>query len=217
MNGIDTITARILSEAQAAADAELENARKEADGLLGDYADRAAKLTDGLAEKAKAASDVILERAASSGANLRRNILLEAKSAAIDEAFAAARGELTKKSDAEYGAFFAGLLEKAIASSLADEAEAVRLYGDGEKRPSAFVLSLNETDAARMSKTLLDAGKKALEGSGCTLEMSDAPAQIDGGFLLIRGDVEINGSLAMIFAQLREEMESSIAALLFAG
>lgn len=217
MNGIESITARILAEAQAAADADLQAAKKEADAILGDYADRAGKLSADLADKAKAASDVVLERAASSGANLRRNILLEAKSAAIDEAFAAAREALVKKSDAEYGAFYAGLLEKAIASSLADEAEAVRLYGDEEKRPSAFLLSLNEADAARMGECLLAAGKKALKGSGCTLALSDLPAHIDGGFLLIRGDVEINGSLSMLFGQLREEMESSIAALLFAG
>ena len=197
MTGLDKIIAQIAADADSQANQLLGQARAEADAIL----EEARRQADALASEGQAetqlACDSALELAKSSAQLARRRALLAAKQEIISSIIEKAQASIGRMKDCDYFA----LLVKIIASNALPETGELRLgKRDLERLPADFTAQLQAALAAR---------------PGASLTLSETPAAIDGGAVLIYGGVEENCSLGAIFYSLRDRMQDGVQALLF--
>lgn len=198
MAGIDNLKARLLEDDKQAAQAIEKEALKKADEIIESSKRKAEDITKTLAEKAqrdgKDRKDRILARAALNA----RNELLEAKQEAVGKILASAYDKIEKMNREEYSSF----LERMLLSN----AET----GDEE-------IIFDENDIARIDTSLVKRVNKSLkeQGKRNDVTISKEKRSIGNGFVLKRGDVEINCSIDALIKSLREELEGEIASILF--
>ena len=223
IKGLERITDKILADAEA----EAARIRAEADArcaeILADAEARAARRREEMREVIQREATSHVTRAKSSAAMQKRNLLLEERSALVDRVFAAARESVRTLSDEAYTALLAGLLSAALLEQLEAERTSVELYGAEDiVLPDVYEVMLNQNDRSRCGDALLASVKKKLEGKVprdklARLKISPKPAPIEGGVILRCGDVESNGSFELLFAQLRDELETEVSGALFSG
>jgi V/A-type H+-transporting ATPase subunit E len=148
----------------------------------------------------KATEKAELERRRSSvAAELRRRKeILSEKQTLMDECFRAALDELLKLPDEEYRSLIRTMLLR-IASS---GDETVLVSPDDEKRIAAGFID-------RINAELKEAGKNG------SLKLERSSPTVRGGFILRTEEVEVDCSFGTLLAQLREDLESDVAAMLF--
>ncbi len=83
--------------------------------------------------------------------------------------------------------------------------------------PGSGKITVSQKDAGKINKSLVKDINEMLARSGkaASYELSHEDINIDGGFILKTGNVEINCSLDSLFKQKREELESEVSAVLF--
>ena len=116
MTGLSKITDKILADARADAAELLAQAEKKSTELASEYARRAQERREQIDEAAKREAAEIVARAKSGEATVRRNVVLEAKSARIDRAFDLARKELLGLSEERYAELLLCLLLRFLTS-----------------------------------------------------------------------------------------------------
>jgi len=223
VTGLEKITEKILAEARAEADRILAEARAESERIRADYATRADEIKSRISAEASREGIDIVTRAKSASANRKRNQLLETQSALIDEVFRHTHDSVrTQESDA-YTELLVGLLGAALSAQAKAEVESRELYGE-EDMPEIeqYEVLLNARDRGRVGQDLIERVKKTVgtklpADMLARLTLADESANIDGGLILRCGSVETNCSLALIFAQLREELEADVCHVLFDG
>ena len=221
MNGLEKITDKILSEAQAKADRILENAQAECDRITSEYAARAEGIRESISAEAEKDGMDYVSRVRSSAATAKRNLLLQTKSELIDRVFDGALAQTCALEPEKYNELLVGLLSAALIEQLEAEDVSRRLYGEEDAvSPEKYEVILNLRDRDRCGKAVVEDTKKHLAGkvSAARLELltlSDQTAPIDGGLILRYGNVESNCSLSLLFAQLRESLEVEVARTLF--
>jgi len=199
MNGIETITVRIIDEAKAYREAALKEGRADAEKLKKSYEAKAEQIKAKYAADAKKECDAVLQRARSSAELIKRNMLLDTKSRMIDTAFETAKKEILEMPEKEYAAF--------ILKLLADAAEALPVKGEAE-------LVMNSRDRERYGE-MIRRGFSELVDNKRTVTLSKETADIDGGVIVKCGDIEINCSLSLLVDQIRGELESKVLSVLF--
>lgn len=219
MTGLDKITAKIISDAEAkaaeilgAADVECEKIR----ARLAEAADKEIRLLDEAAEKECAA---IIERARSSAASAKKDVLVKTKSEIMEEAYAAAFREIRNLPDSEYLDMLVGMLKGAVVRQLDLERQNLELYGE-EPVAEYYEVLLNPRDRERFGKSLINALNRKVVGK---LKLSDIErvrlssdtVNIGGGLILRAGDIETNCSFEMLFVQVRRDTEQKVSAALF--
>lgn len=221
MNGLEKITEKILSEAQAKADRILENAQAECERINAEYAARAEGIRESISAEAEKGGMEYVSRVKFSASTAKRNLLLQTKSELIDGVFDGAL-EGTRALDLEkYNDLLIGLLSAALMEQLEAEDLSRKLYGEEDAMsPEKYEVLLNQRDRDRCGKAVVEGTKKHLAGkvSASRLELltlSDQVVAIDGGLILRYGSVESNCSLSLLFAQLRESLEAEVARTLF--
>ena len=221
MNGLDKITDRILAEAQKEADRILSEARAECDRISANYAARAKQISDAYSEEtARDAKEYIL-RAQATAANNKRNLLLQTKGELIDDVFVTTKAQVCAMEAEKYGEILTGLLCAALIEQIEAEKHALRFSADDEGvEPASYEVILNLRDRDRLGALVVEATKKKLAAKLAPeklekLTLSAKTAAIDGGLILRSGDVEINCSLSLIFAELRERLEAEVGRALF--
>lgn len=216
MKGLEKMTALILDEAKAAADAILAEAEKEAEAILEDYRCRAREEMAAEVSKAESEASRKLERAKASAGQIHRNTLLAAKSALLDDVFTRALDALVNLPDAErlklYQLIFAGVLKDQLAAE--QTAVANDLYGE-YTLPLTYTLYLSSRDYTAIGKQFSEAVSESLQSAGKTLVLSDQAALIAGGFILACGDVELCCSLAGYMERIRSQIEGEVCQILF--
>lgn len=188
MNGIEKITDKILSDAAQHAGRIKSEAEAAAAAAIAEAEKAAEKIKADARAKAGKEADSIMNRARSAAALAERNRLLEAKSGLIDKAFEMAKKKLT--GSAEYKTFLAAMLDRAVSD----------LPGE------VYIMSVNKKDRAAVQEII---------NNRTNIKLSDSDADIEGGFILTRGDIEINCSIEILTAQLRESLESEVNRILF--
>ncbi len=185
----EKITERILEEA----DIKAKNIKT----------DTKAKAKEILAEAGEQAEEVrsqILSEAESSGAEEKKRILaltrlevrnsvLSEKQKLVESVFREASKKLLSLSDSEYQKFIKNLLLKTVVTG--DE-EVIIVSGD-KKRIDKELL-------AEVNKSLVKDGRKG------NLTLASETRDIQGGFILRSGGIEINSSLSALVDSIREEM-----------
>lgn len=220
MTGLSKITDKILAEAQEDAAKKLAEADERCEEIARDYAARAEEIRKTLNEDAKREATEIISRAKSGEAMARRNVLLEAKSARIDEAFDLAYQEIMNLSDERYGELLSMLLTSVIKQQTEHEKISRELYGE-EDAPEADVYEvlLNEKDRERFGTSLLNSFYQRMgmddQAIFNRVVISASVVNIDGGLIVRCGSIEINCSLRSLFDQIRPELEAKVSRKLF--
>lgn len=221
MNGLDRITAKIISDAEAAAKATLDAAKDECAKIDADYAKRAAELRDSMFTEAESEASNTVSRVKSTAAIEKRNVLLDEKSKLVDEAFTLAANEIHSMPAEKYTQLLTDILVSVMQNQFRAEETERRDYGGDElEETEAYEVVMNKTDAETHGKDVVKAAKAVLEGktdkaTADKLKLSEKTEPIDGGLLLRYGDIEINCSLSMIFSRLRENCETEVYKILF--
>lgn len=219
MTGLEKVTGKILADAEADARVILERA----DAECAEIAARFEAETEAEAERMREQNDrecqALIIRAKSSAAMAKRNAVLEARAALMDEAYAAAERQVRSMSGEQYLDLLQKMLRSALKRQLEGEEESLRLYGE-DISPALYEILLNSRDRDTYGERLLTAFR---EGFGAKLPaaalqklcLSPETVRIDGGLILRCGPVETNCSLAMLMAENRRETEAKVSRILF--
>ena len=194
MNGIEKITQRIASDAQAEIDRILGDARDEAGRNIASYraqADAEARKLDAKNERAAAERE---ERLVSAAQMEARKVQLAAKQEMVEKAYIQALDKLCALPEEQYVAILADLLVKASSNG---KEEAVFSPEDRERVGEAAVAKANEL-------------------SGKQLRLSDETQPIRGGFILKDKNVEVNCTFETLVRLQKAETAGAVAQKLFA-
>lgn len=193
----EQVVGKILSEARVEAEKIVSGAKSKAaaehDKLESELA-RYNRETEAIATNA--AKDK-KERMLAMGRMDVRKELGRAKVALVDEVFEKAREKVRNLSDDEYRELMSSLMLKAVETG--DEEVVV---GKDEKRiDDKFIKQVNRQ---------LGSGFKG------NLRFSQERADILGGFILRRNNIQVNASIEVLVNSMREELESEVVKELFA-
>lgn len=190
---IENITSKILSDAQDYANSSLMDAEKTKQEILNRAKNEAEVLIKTEAEKA--ANDALeLKNRKVSAAELQgRKMLLSAKQEAINKSFDAAIEKLKAMPEVEYLNFLVQ--------------EVVRIPD------CQGSIVLNAKDRESIGERLVKAVNEKLGAEKVAL--SKDTVETSGGFVLKRGNVEINSTFETLLDAMRDQLTSEIADVLF--
>ncbi len=193
MNGLEKITERIARDGRAEVDAILAEAGKRIEVAQAGFKAQAAQLTADAEDKRRRDAAERLERLAGSADMERRQMLLGAKQGCIDDAFAKAAEALRALPADQYVALLAKLAV--------------------ENGTGAEALILSQADHDAVGPAVVAAANAAKPGAAFTL--ADETRELGGGVVLKKGPVEINCAFDTALRQLRQELASDVAHVLF--
>ena len=194
MNGIEKITQRIASDAQAEVDCILGDARDEAGRIAANYRAQADAEAAELAAKNEKAAAEREERLVSAAQMEARKVQLAAKQEMVEKAYIQALDKLCALPEEQYVAILADLLVKASSNG---KEEAVFSQEDRERVGEAAVAKANEL-------------------SGKQLRLSEETQPIRGGFILKDKNVEVNCTFETLVRLQKAETAGAVAQKLFA-
>ena len=196
MPGLEKIIADINRDAKVEMDAILLKAQEEAEKTVAAARLEAERIQSEEEKKIKQDEEQVLNRAKAKAALNTKQKILAAKQKLIGETLKEAKRRILGKPADEY---FAMLKSMALEKALPNVGEICFGKRDMERMPEGFVSELN----------------KELK-QGASLTLSDAPRNIDGGFILVYGGIEENCSLQAIFEANREKLQDLAQTVLFA-
>ena len=194
MNGIEKITQRIESDAQAEIDRILGEARDEAARITANYRAQADAEAQELADKNERAAAEQEERLISAAQMKASRLQLAAKQEMVEKAYIQALDKLCALPEEQYVAILADLLVKASSNG---KEEAVFSPEDRERVGEAAVAKANEL-------------------SGKQLRLSEETQPIRGGFILKDKNVEVNCTFETLVRLQKAETAGAVAQKLFA-
>ena len=190
---IDTITAKIVSDATEYANGLISEAKKEAESITA----KARKEADVIKERmtARVTNDIVtVKHRKLAAAKLEvRKMQLAVKQKAVMDSMEAAMDRLAKLDQKEYISFFA----RKVAETGIKEGQ----------------LILNEKDRAAVGEKIVQAANELLKGG--KLSLSDKTMNAKGGFILRYGALEINSSLETMIHSVKEDVTPEVVAVLF--
>lgn len=194
MTGLESIINQIAGDAQQEASEILAGAKERAEKAAKEAQEEAKRQADAILQKGEQDAKEIRERAESAAELSKRNQMLSFKQGLIQEAIEGARVALESAPDKEY---FDTLLQ--LYKRFAQK-------GQGE-------LQLNKKDLARLPDDFLGRMKKAVPEAD--MHISQAPADIESGFLLVYGGMDINCTFRAVFEDAADELRDAAGRLLF--
>jgi V/A-type H+-transporting ATPase subunit E len=193
MTGLEKIISQIEYESNDRCRIIIEEANKKAQGIIDSAEAEASGILKESEEQTAKKLDNMSQSAVSSAELAKSKILLKSKLEIIDDMLDKALNEIRALGDKEYFEII-----KSLILSNAKEGEGV--------------LRLSAKDCARLPKDFLSSVNKALGDKKIVL---GDEADINGGFLLIYGDIDINCSFDAIASSKRDELRDALNSLLF--
>ena len=194
MTGLEAILSQIESDARQEADELLSSAKAKVEEILVNAKEEAAKKSQEILQEGEKKAQDIRDRADSAAMLARRNNMLAFKQQVIREAIDSTRASLEKAPDKEY---FEMLLQ--LAARFARE-------GKGEMR-------LNRRDLDRLPGSFEADLKQAVPQADITV--SKDPCDIENGFLLVYGGIDVNCTFRAIFEEADGELRDAVGKILF--
>ena len=196
MNGIEALISKLSAETNGKIDSIISTAKASAAETVATFRAKGEADAAALVAGAEASASADIARADGAATLERAKKLLAAKHEEIDAAFAEAEKRIIGLPKGEYIAF----LTKCFAAASPQGGESVLL---------------NEKDGREIGEELISAFNGALADKGIKVHRGGTAA-IDGGFILARGDVRTDCSVAGLVAGVKNELTGSVAAQLFA-
>lgn len=190
MSGLDKILEHISSEAADNASKIIANAKAEAERILSSEKAEAARLEAQISKQSELDVAAASKRIQSAADLKEKRMILEAKQKEIDSVIEDALAKLNGLDDAAYFETLAKMLDK---------------YSTGAEG----VIRFSRKDLGRLPADF-EAKAKAHK-----LSLSNDPVNIDGGFVLVYGDIEENCSFEALVNASREVLQDKIGQILF--
>lgn len=200
MSDINKIIERIIEDAKNSADEIIKKAEAEASSIKNKALEEAKQESEAALKEGRERASQAAMRIKAAAAMESRKAKLKAKQDIIEECYAAVIHHVKELPDTEY----AEILKKMILScSVTGDEKVLIPECDYKALPSGFLRTLNE-----------DVKTKGLKGSIEVLPMEeDRPPK--SGFIMRRGDVDINATLESLLRMHRDELELLVAGILF--
>ena len=190
MSGLEKILEHIKSEATDTADEMLRKAKAEAEKIVEAEKKDAAFRADQIKKQSELDVTAANSRIQSAGDLKEKRMILEAKQKEIDDVFTATMDYLANLDDVAYFEIIERMIPR---------------YADGIEGTIRF----NAKDLARVPESTKKVAKDNL------LTLSDEPAEIDGGFILVYRNIEENCSFDALISASREDLQDKIGQILF--
>ena len=194
MTGLEKILSQIEYESDDRCKTTIANAEAKAQEIISEAEAHAKAEADKSREAIEKRVDDIKQSTASSVELNKSKIILKAKLEAIDEMLSESLKTIKSLPDSEYF----DMLKTLILNNAKD--------GEG-------VLHLSEKDCKRLNDGFISDVNNSL-GSGKSVVLGDN-TDIDSGFVLVYGDIDINCSFDAIVSSKRDELRDTLNALLF--
>ncbi|NLD29248.1 MAG: hypothetical protein GX658_02525, partial [Clostridiales bacterium] len=172
----------------------LKEATAQATTIKADAAAASKKDADKVLAKAAKQAQAIVEMAKSGSAMEQKNALLDAKVGIIDEAVSYAKTKLAGTGDSEY---FDIVLK--LVKAYAQDSEGIMYFSQKD-----------------LSRLPADFAEKVSALTGGKLKVSSEPKNIDGGFILAYGDIEINCSFDALISEKLDGIKDTLNKIIFA-
>ncbi len=190
MTGLEKIIEHIKQDSIEESNRIIAEAQAEIDEIAKAASEERNRLAHSLEEHSSSERDLIKSRGDSAAALTGRKMLLTAKQQIIDETLEAAKLHLLNLPDAEYFSYLERLIKK---FSLGQDGEILFSAKDLKRIPAGFDTVLKQN----------------------SLKLSNETRNIEGGFVLLYGDIEENCSVEALFLAGREALQDKIKDLLF--
>jgi V/A-type H+-transporting ATPase subunit E len=181
MSGLDKIIEEIRAQAKTEADRILD----EADEYCKNYMEQVEKESESMMaayEKKAAADRNLYEEKTKSAAQFKeRNAILNAKQQCIESVIEQAKNKILQQDDQSYFKFLEKLLETNV-------------------QPEDGILYLNEADLKRMPDKFEEAAADIANNRGGKLRISKEYKDINGGFILVYGEIEENCTIKALLS-----------------
>ena len=195
MTGLDRIVAKIAEESKQKTDSIIAEARQTADEIIAEAKAESQKEADKIIAAAKAEADRKIAVARSAAEAVTRNRYLKVRNAVVNDIISAAYEKITKMDDEAYFDLLFAICVKNI------EKNECKMY-------------LNERDLARMPEGFEDRINQAVYETSA-VQISDTPKDIENGFVLVYGDMEVNCTLKAVFDESMDRLKDILSSILF--
>ena len=196
MNNIESIVKKIADDAKLSAEQKIAEAQQEAQQIVSDYQAQADKIMQDAQAQAQKQASVIPERVESQSGLIRRNLMLQYKREAIEQAFQKSL-EVLCAQDADKQVT---LLSDAAVKYLSADAKVI----------------LNEKDKAAFGEKLVSEISRKLQAANknYSVSLSADAGSMQGGMILAEGSIETNLSYEILVKNIRDELEGEVAKVL---
>ena len=196
MNNIESIVKKIADDAKLSAEQKIAEAQQEAQQIVSDYQAQADKIMQDAQAQAQKQASVIAERVESQSGQIRRNLMLQYKREAIEQAFQKSL-EVLCAQDADKQVT---LLSDAAVKYLSADAKVI----------------LNEKDKAAFGEKLVSEISRKLQAANknYSVSLSADAGSMQGGMILAEGSIETNLSYEILVKNIRDELEGEVAKVL---
>ncbi len=196
MNNIESIVKKIADDAKLSAEQKIAEAQQEAQQIVSDYQAQADKIMQDAQAQAQKQASVIAERVESQSGLIRRNLMLQYKREAIEQAFQKSL-EVLCAQDADKQVT---LLSDAAVKYLSADAKVI----------------LNEKDKAAFGEKLVSEISRKLQAANknYSVSLSADAGSMQGGMILAEGSIETNLSYEILVKNIRDELEDEVAKVL---
>lgn len=195
MTGLEKIIDKINADSKKACESVIGAANETVKKLKSEAeirrADMAADIHDDAVERAAE----IEKRGDSAARRINRQTLLKLKIEIINDVLRAALSEIKSLDDTEY---FEVLSRLAVSHAQKGSGEMLLSAKDKNRLPEGFISSV----ISRLPE-------------GYEIKLSDKQAEIDGGFILVYGDIDVNCSFDALAEEKRDEILERICAAVF--
>ncbi len=219
MTGLEKVTGKILADAEADARRTLDAADADCAAITARVEAELEAELEAMREACDRECQALILRARSSAQMVKRNAMLEARAAIMEEAYDKAEHNIRDLSGDAYLELLTKMLRTALKDRLESEADSLRLYGE-DISPDAYEVVLSERDRDTYGDALpatfrRGLGAKFPQSALSKLVLASDTAAIDGGLILRCGPVEVNCALSMLLAEGRRETEVRVSHILF--
>ena len=196
MNNIESIVKKIADDAKLSAEQKIAEAQQEAQPIVSDYQAQADTILQDAQAQAQKQASVIAERVESQSGLIRRNLMLQYKREAIEQAFQKSL-EVLCAQDADKQVT---LLSDAAVKYLSADAKVI----------------LNEKDKAAFGEKLVSEISRKLQAANknYSVSLSADAGSMQGGMILAEGSIETNLSYEILVKNIRDELEGEVAKVL---
>ena len=196
MNNIESIVKKIADDAKLSAEQKIAEAQQEAQQIVSDYQAQADKIMQDAQAQAQKQASVIAERVESQSGLIRRNLMLQYKREAIEQAFQKSL-EVLCAQDADKQVT---LLSDAAVKYLSADAKVI----------------LNEKDKAAFGEKLVSEISRKLQAANknYSVSLSADAGSMQGGMILAEESIETNLSYEILVKNIRDELEGEVAKVL---
>lgn len=194
MAGLDKIIEQITQDSALKCEGILKEATAQANDLKAEAAAASKKETDGILAAAAKQAKAIVDMAESGSQMEQKNALLGAKVDIIDKAIAFSKEKLTGSDENTYFDTLAKLVK-----AYAQDAEGT--------------MYLSQKDLSRLPAGFAE---KVSTATGGKLKVSNEAKDIDSGFILAYGDIEINCSFDALINEQLDTIKDKLNQIIFA-